>query len=262
MNVKGRLRSEALCIGSPEAGSLLEEIRVQKWSGYLKIEFSHYKFVLLLEDGVPTHGFRVIDDQLFSFSSLLDTLPSLQDARLSFYELSPAGLQALLDTKFGYELYGSLHTTFCDLRRLFLTLQRDRLTGSVEVDVPSLHCFILWEEGNPGEVVCEEGKEPTLECVLEKAAQEDGTIRVFKRRGPLTVPSPDPEEVFSWSRPHTLKLEFAFGQLGKEFENLLDKKLTVSQILDALHVDFVEIVEMYTYLSAKGYIATDKMVRK
>lgn len=261
-------------IGSPETGNQIEEIKTKKLTGYLHITFRDLGFLLFFEDGVPTHGFRVIEDQLFSFSSLSTVLDSLEGGCANFFETSPGLLRALLDIKFGDQIYGTLYTSFCDLRNLFETLSQEKRTGSVEVDLPSIHCFIILEEGAPREVVQvgedEPGNKPQkvperngewtdiLEFMLEKASTEDGIIKVFERRNPLTILSPDPEEVFVWSDPRRLKLEFAFGQLGKEFGELLDQKMTISQILNVLCVDFVEIAEMYTYLSAKGYIATRK----
>lgn len=260
MNIPGKMRFEGVAIGSPNTESFLEKIVTKKWTGYLQIELHTLKFLLFFENGNPTHGFRVIEDELFSFSHLSHVLRSLKDGNLSFFETSPGALQALLDMKFGDQIYGTLYTNFTDLGKLFATLEQEKHTGCVEIDLPSLNCFVLMKDGEPGEVVCsqEKGEGGMLQVILERAASEDGVIKVFERRDPPVVLSPDPEEVFSWSDPRRLKLEFAFGQLGKEFEDLLDQKLTISQILDRLCVDFVEIADMYTYLSAKGYITTKK----
>ncbi len=266
MNTPGRLRVEKVSIGSPGTETLLEEVRTRKCTGYVQIEFRDFEFLLFIERGTPTHGFRVIEDQLFSFSNLTNTLDSLKGGHLRFYETSPRFLQALLDTKFGDQIYGTLHTSFCDLEKLFHTLEQEKCTGSVEIDLPSVHCFVVVENGAICEIISleekeekkEKEREETLEFILGKAAEENGTVRVFERRNPPTILSPDPEKIFVWSDPRRLKLEFAFGQLGKEFENLLDQKMTLSQILNVLCVDFVEIADMYTYLSAKGYIVTRK----
>ena len=264
MNIPGKVRFKGVVIGIPEAENFLDEIVSKKLTGYLKIEWHNLKFLLLFENGDPLHGFRVIEDKIFSFSHLADVIRSLKGGTLSFFETTPGALQALLDMKFGDQIYGTLYTSFTDLRKLFVTLEQKKHTGSVEIDLPSGECFVLMEDGTPQEVACsQEGdeKEPgaTLKAVLGKAAAENGVVRVFERRNPPTFFTPDLEEVFSWSNPRRLKLEFAFGQLGKEFEDLLDKKLTISQILNSMYVDFVEIADMYTYLSAKGYITTEKM---
>lgn len=259
MNIPGRLRSEGEALGSANAENLLKEITTKKWTGYLWITCRNLEFLLFFEHGDPTHGFRAIEDQLFSFSHLSDILYSLNGGTLRFFETSPGALQVLLDMKFGSQIYGDLHTAFTDLKNLFTKLEQEKLTGSVEIDVSSFHCFVLMEDGLPDEVVCSQQEEGEIFSVLlEKVGSESGVIRVYERRDPPTVLSPDPEEIFSWSSLRRLKLEFAFGQLGKEFEDLLDQKLTISQILDVLCVDFVEIADMYTYLSAKGYITTKK----
>ncbi len=255
MEIPGKLLFEDVTIGSQGAVKLLEEIRTGRYTGYLEIEFDVFQFLLFFVEGVPTHGFRVIEEQLFSFSSLADMLPSLQGGHVKFFKTTVGALQALLDMKFGEQVYGNLYTSFTDLGKLLVALQQKKYTGSVEIDLPSLHCFIIMEESIPREIVCSK-ENPTLECIVNRAASENGVIRVFERRSPPTILSPDPEEVFAWSRPNRLKLEFAFGQLGKEFEKLLDQKMTISQILNTLCVDFAEIVGMYTYLSAKGYIVT------
>ncbi|MBU7025636.1 MAG: hypothetical protein HXS48_01745 [Theionarchaea archaeon] len=265
MSILGRPKGEDLTIGSSQVENFLVEVRTKKYTGYLKIECRNLEFLLFYEEGVPTHGFRVIEDELFSFSNLSDILSSLEGGKLSFFEASPGALQALFDMKFGDQIYGNLYTSYCDLGKLFQTLQQEKHTGSVEIDLPSLNCFVLTEEGVPTEVVFSRGRgekegeiEEVLHVILEKAAVESGIVKVFERRNPLTIPSPDPEEIFTWSDPRRLKLEFAFGQLGKEFEKLLDQNLTISQILNTLCVDFVEIADMYTYLSVKGYIVTKK----
>ncbi len=273
MNTPGRSRFQKMSMGSSETENQIKEIRTEKLTGYLQIAFRDLGFLLFFEEGIPTYGFRVIEDQLFSFSNLATVLDSLEGGLVSFYETSSGLLRALLDIKFGDQIYGTLYTSFCSLRKLFQTLKQEKRTGSVEIDLPSIHCFAILEEGAPCDIVqvTEEEPEPertelkrerenrdTLEFIFEKADTENGIIKMFERRNPPTILSPDPKEVFVWSDPRRLKLEFAFGQLGKEFEELLDQKMTISQILNVLCVDFVEIAEMYTYLSAKGYIATRK----
>lgn len=275
MEIPGNLKCEGLRMEPSEAENLVEEIRNKKWTGYLRVDFRNFRFLLLFEEGIPTYGFRVIEDQFFSFSDLKNRVCSLKGGNMRFYETSSCAIQTILDLKFGEQIYGSLHTSFCDLKGLSQTLEQKGFTGSVEIDLSSLHCFVVMEKGVPREVVFagrgeseeERGKEKkerekkieeTIEFICSKAASENGIIKVLERRNPPTVPSPDPEEVFVWSYPRRLKLEFAFGQLGKEFEKLLDQEMTVSEILETLCVDFVEIAEMYTYLSAKGYIATGK----
>lgn len=262
MSMLGNRKCTGLIIGSPEAENLLERVRSQKCTGYLTVEFRIYRFLLFFEEGVPTRGFRVIEDELFSFSNLTDILYSLEGGSLSFFEASQGALQVLLDMKFGNQIYGTLYTSFCDTRKLFQTLEQKKHTGCVEIDLPLLQYFVLMEKGVPVDVFSygkDRGeKKETLQIVLDEATSEDGLIRVFERRNPPTILSPDPEDVFTWSKSRRLKLEFAFGQLGKEFEKLLDQKLTISQILSILCVDFVEIADIYTYLSAKGYIVTKK----
>lgn len=292
----GRMKFEELIIESSSVEMWIEETRLKKYTGYLQIEFRHFKFLLFIEEGIPTHGFRVIEDQLFSFSSLAAVLHSLEGGCMRFYETPPGFLHALLDIKFGDQIYGTLYTTFCDLGKLFRTLEQKAHTGSVDIDLPSAHCFVVMEKGTPCEIVCvpenreeETGTEESrkkmgtevdtkteaktgtritnkelytqkmLKLILDEAVSENGIVKVFERRNPLTIFSPDPDEMCFWSNPRRLKLEFAFGQLGKEFEKLLDKRLTISQILDTLCVDFVEIAEIFTYLSAKGYIAREKV---
>ncbi|MBU7016193.1 MAG: hypothetical protein HXS44_01695 [Theionarchaea archaeon] len=262
MIIQGRMRCEGLVIGSPEVERFIEKIRSEKLTGYFLIEFESFTFLLFMEEGGLTHGFRVIEDQLFAFSHLPDILYSLEGGRMAFFEASAGALQGLLDMKFGNQVYGTLYTSFTDLEKLFLTLEQKRLTGSVEIDLPFLNAVVVMEKGTPIDVVVpqEEGKDgkEILSYILEKASEENGMVRIFERRNPLTILYPDPEEVFAWSHPRRLKLEFAFGQLGKEFEVLLDQKLTITQILNRLHVDFTEIADMYTYLSAKGYITTKR----
>ena len=262
MIIQGRMRCEGLVIGSSEVERFIEKVRSEKLTGYFVIEFENFIFLLFIEEGRLTHGFRVIEDQLFSFSHLPDILYSLEGGRVSFFETSAAALQGLLDMKFGNQVYGTLYTSFADLKKLFLTLEQRKLTGSVEIDLPCLNAVVVMEEGTPIDVVVpqeeEKNGEDTLSYVLDKASEENGVVRIFERRNPLTILYPDPEEVFAWSHPRRLKLEFAFGQLGKEFEVLLDQKLTITQILNRLHVDFTEIADMYTYLSAKGYITTKR----
>jgi hypothetical protein len=262
MIIQGMMRCEGLVIGSSEVERFIEEVRFKKLTGYFVIKFENFIFLLFMEKGILTHGFRVIDDQLFSFSHLPDILYSLEGGRMSFFETSAGALQGLLDIKFGNQVYGTLYTSFTDLRTLFLTLEQKKHTGSVEIDLPYLNGVVVMEEGTPVDVVVsqEEGKDKNeiLSYRLEKASEENGIVRIFERRNPLTILYPDPEEVFAWSHPRRLKLEFAFGQLGKEFEVLLDQKLTITQILNRLHVDFTEIADMYTYLSVKGYITTKR----
>lgn len=263
-NVLTKPTFEGLTIGSVKAEESLEKIKARKCTGYLKIEFYDLRFLLFFEDGIPTYGFRVVEGQLFSFSGLADVLHSLQDGRITFFETSPGVLQAILDMKFGKKVYGDLYTSFTNVRKLFILLKQEKLTGSVEIDLPSIRSFVVMEEGVPQDVLScpeQEKGEVTLECVLDRATSQDGVVRVFERRNPPSVLHPDLEQVFMWSDPRRLKLEFAFGQLGKEFEELLDRKMTVSQILDALYVDFEEIADMYTYLSAKGYIAVKNVMR-
>ncbi|MBU6996032.1 MAG: hypothetical protein HXS41_01535 [Theionarchaea archaeon] len=265
MNVLAQREFEDLVIGSDEVGRVLGKIRREKRTGYLKVEFHNLHFLLFFENGVSTYGFRMMEDQLFSYSCLPDMLPMLNEGHMVFFDTHPGVLQALLDKKYGERIYGDLYTSFTNAEKFFAMLKQKTLTGCVEIDLPSAHCFILLEKGDPVQVLCSEGEEkkgePTsLGCVLKKMLTENGVIRVFERRNPPTVLCPDLEEVFVWSDPRRLKLEFAYGQLGKEFEELLDQEMTVSQILNTLHVDFEEIADMYTYLSAKGYIASRKDV--
>ena len=274
MIVQGKMIREGLAVGSSEVKDLVDEIKLKKLTGYLYIEFRNYTFVQLIEKGDLTNGFRVIEDQLYSFSHLADAIYSLEGATVSFFGTSPGALQGMLDMKFGDQIYGTLYTSFTDLGKLFQTLNQEKHTGSVEINLPDDSCVVLMEEGVPTEVVCSEEKkekegerereredeklEKMLQSVFDKASSENGVVRVFERRIPPAFLYPDPEEIFIWSNPRRLKLEFAFGQLGKEFEDLLDQKMTISQILNTLYVDFTEIADMYTYLSAKGYITTGK----
>jgi hypothetical protein len=263
MNVLAQQEFEDLVIGSEEADRFLEKIRREKRTGYLKVGFCNLDFLLFFENGGSTYGFRIVEDQLFSYSNLSDVLPTLKEGRMTFHDAHPGVLQALLDRKFGEKICGDLYTSFTDAEKFFVMLKQKTLTGCVEVDLPSAHCFILLEKGDPVQVLCSAGEEEkgelgSLDCVLEKMVTENGVIRVFERKNPPTMLCPDLEEIFVWSDPRRLKLEFAYGQLGKEFEELLDQEMTISQILNALHVDFEEIADMYTYLSAKGYIATRK----
>ena len=249
-----------LAIGSVKGEESLEKIKAEKCTGYLKIKFCDLKFLLFFEKGTPTCGFRIVEGHLFSFSNLADMLHSLKDGHMTFFETSPGVLQAILDMKFGKKVYGDLYTSFTNVRKLFILLKQKKLTGSVEIDLPSIRSFVVMEEGVPQQVLPypeQEGEkgEVTLECVLDRTVSQDGVVRVFERRNPPSLFHPDGDKIFVWSDPRRLKLEFAFGQLGKEFEELLDRKMTVSQILETLCVDFEEIADMYTYLSAKGYIA-------
>jgi hypothetical protein len=263
MNVLAQQEFEDLVIGSEEASRFLEKIRREKRTGYLKVGFCNLDFLLFIENGVSTYGFRIVEDQLFSYSPLSDVLPTLKEGRMTFHEAHPGVLQALLDRKFGEKICGDLYTSFTDAEKFFVMLKQKTLTGCVEIDLPSTHCFILLEKGEPVQVLCSAGEEEkgepgTLAYILEKMLTENGVIRVFERKNPPTMLCPDLEEVFVWSDPRRLKLEFAYGRLGKEFEELLDQEMTISQILNTLHVDFEEIADMYTYLSAKGYIVARK----
>jgi hypothetical protein len=282
MNTLASLMFTDLVIGSLEAERALEKIEADERTGYLEIESENRRFLLFYEDGVSTLGFRVVEGQLLSFSNLAVVLNSLENGVMSFFETYPAFLQALLDMKFGEKIYGNLYTSFIDVRRLFDMLREKLHTGSIELDLSSTHCFVIMEEGIPSAVLCSpekgelektrkarerkgkkeeepgKGQEEILEFVLDRATTQEGVVRVFRRRNPPTLLCPDLEEVFVWSDPRRLKLEFAFGQLGKEFEELLDQEMTISQILSILHVNFEEIADMYTYLSAKGYIVTKK----
>jgi hypothetical protein len=256
---------EGLVIGSPKADKFLEEIKADKCTGYMKIEVCHRTFLLFFEEGIPTYGFRVVEGQLFSYSNLSRVLHSLEGARMNFVETYAGVLQALLDRKFGKKMYGTLYTTFIDVKKLFSMLNHKKHTGSVEVDLPSNRYFVIVEHGTPKEVVCcsyqgeeKEEKPVSFESMLTNAASQNGVVRVYERKNPPTIVCPHLKEKFVWSEPRRLKLEFAFGQLGKEFEELLDQNMTISQILNTLRVDFEEIVDMYTYLSAKGYIAIKK----
>ncbi|MBU7013605.1 MAG: hypothetical protein HXS52_02670 [Theionarchaea archaeon] len=267
MNVLTQREFKDSVIGSDEAGQVLEKIRREKRTGYLKIEFRHLDFLLFFENGVSTHGFRMVEDELFSYSGLSDLLPTLKEGQMVFYDTHPGVLQALLDKKFGERIYGDLYTNFTNAEKFFAMLKQKTLTGCVEIDLSSTHCFILLEKGDPVQVLCssdeEEKREPfSLDCLIKRMVSENGVIRVFERKPPPTVLCPAPDKIFVWSDPRRLKLEFAYGQLGKEFEELLDREMSVSQILNTLHVDFEEIADMYTYLSAKGYISTKKGINQ
>ncbi|MGD2249782.1 MAG: hypothetical protein PVF58_15345 [Candidatus Methanofastidiosia archaeon] len=260
--------SESMIIGSAEAEEFLEEIVTEHKTGYLHIEFCDFEFLLFYEEGIPTYGFRVLEGQLFSFSNLSRMVSKLKNARTQFYESPPGVLQALLDKKFGEKIYGDLYTSFTDVGKLFTMLTRNTLTGCVEIDLPTVHCFVVLEKGVIDDIVCcsqieaqvftcqHEAGPVSLEYVINQAQSRNGVVRVFERRNPPSIAHPDEGEIFVWSDPRRLKLEFAFGQLGKEFEDLLGQNLTISEILSSLCVDFEEIADMYTYLSAKGYIVT------
>lgn len=260
--------TESIIIGSAEAEEFLDTLVTEEKTGYLHIEFCDFEFLLFYEEGVPTYGFRVMEDQLFSYSNLSRMITKLKNARAQFCESPPGALQALLDKKFGEKIYGDLYTSFTDVGKLFTMLTNNNLTGCVEIDLPTIHCFVVLEKGVINDVIrCsqQEGQvtwqKHEIECVslkyvISQAQSRNGVVRVFERRPPPSIAHPDQSEIFVWSDPRRLKLEFAFGQLGKEFEELLEQNLTVSEILNSLCVDFEEIADMYTYLSAKGYIIT------
>ncbi|MBU7031414.1 MAG: hypothetical protein HXS53_02680 [Theionarchaea archaeon] len=264
MNVAGIIQNERCSVECSDITIFLTEIRKNNSTGYLIVEWNTYQFLLFFENGTPTHGFRVIEERLYVYSDLVIMLPSFSEGQIYFYPAPPEVLQALLDIKFGAELYGVLYTSYTDMSRLFTLLHQNSFSGSVKIDLPSGSRIIVIDHGVLSHIMGskETGDESaSLESLFQHTLGEDGTIHVYERRNPPRLMTPDAEAVCSWSSPEHLILKFAYGQLGKELEFLLGMDLTLSTILERLHVDFIEIADMYTYLSAKGYIALKKPLR-
>lgn len=264
MNVAGIVWNERCDIEYSDIDILLTEIGRNHSTGYLIVEWNTYQFLLFFENGIPTHGFRVIEERLYVYSRLSTILPTCTEGQMFFHFTSSGVLQALLDIKFGAEIYGVLYTSYTDTSRLFKLLHQNAFSGSVKIDLPSGSWVIVMDHGIPNHIVGSKktgDKHTLLMSIFELTATEHGTIHVYERRSPKRLITPDPEAVCSWSSSEHLTLEFAYGQLGKELEVLLGMNLTLSAILDRLRVDFVEIADMYTYLTAKGYIILKKSIR-
>ncbi|MBU7042998.1 MAG: hypothetical protein HXS47_05340 [Theionarchaea archaeon] len=261
MNVAGIVKFEKSDITYSDTHLLFEEIEKNHRTGYLIIEWNELQFLLFFEDGSATHGFRIIDERLYMCSRLSRILCACTQAYMVFHPTSSAVLQALLDIKFGVDMYGALYTNYTDMCRLFRLLDENIFSGSVKIDLSFTSWVIVMDKGIPYHIIGQKEGEHVknlLSSILKEITCKEGIIHIYERRKTPKLIVPDVEAVCCWSSSDHLTLQFAYGQLGKEFESLLDKNLTLSAILDRLMVDFIEIADIYTYLSAKGYIVLKK----
>jgi hypothetical protein len=261
MNVAGIVKIDPHDITYSNIQLQLSNIEKNQRTGYLIVECDQFQFLVFFEDGIPIQGFRIIEERLYAcshFSKIFFTCP---ETHMGFHPTSSAVLQALLDIKFGTEIYGVLYTDYTDMHRLFTVLKENFFSGTVKIDLSAESWVIVLENGILYHIIGLKENEDIkrlLSSIFERTKIEEGIIHIYERRDAPRLMVPDLEAICCWSSSKQLILEFAYGQLGKEFQFLLDKHLTLSTILDRLMVDFVEIVDMYTYLWAKGYICLKK----
>jgi hypothetical protein len=264
MNVAGIVKIESHDITYSNISLQLKEIERNHRTGVLIMEWDNFQFLVFCENGIPTQGFRIIEERLYACSHLSKIFFTCPDTHMGFHPTSSAVLQALLDIKVGTEPYGVLYTNYTDMHRLFIVLKKNFFSGTVRIDLSTESWVIVLENGILYHIIGLKEKEKDikrlLSTIFDRTEIEDGIIHIYERRDAPRLMVPDLDAVCCWSSSEHLTLEFAYGQLGKEFQFLLDKNLTLSAILDRLMVDFVEIADMYTYLSAKGYLSLKKAI--
>lgn len=189
---------------------MMGEFKLEGFSGYILLSFPHVEYTLLIEKGIPV---RVMNVQSVS---------TIEEVRLQFEE-TPAYVLVVELPWFSVDqmvrivmcsrAYENLLTDFVDFQRLLGTLEKERLTGIMEVQIGSRVHFMVFSYGIPQFSVLQ------YNSAVKKEPVED-LVQLVEKRG----------AVINFYIPKEMEFVSAFEFLGtgilSKFSELNGKRLT------------------------------------
>ncbi|MGD2247812.1 MAG: hypothetical protein PVF58_05350 [Candidatus Methanofastidiosia archaeon] len=238
----------------------LEHLKEEEFSGFSEINGT-YNFVLFFLNGDPVQGFRIIEDQLYTYSALPEKLPHLELDELIMYPTPPAFVTGIMDSTHGLPLQKDSNTSFDSLKPVITDLESAKFQGTITIQWDSTEGFIIFQGGIPENsfVVTSstiiEGKD-ALQDILIRVKEKKGLITVYTRKTPENTPGSD--RVLYIKKDVTDTITSAFGKLGAEVVNAAKEKNLLKDIAQNLCVDPKEIEPVYSYMVEKGYAELKK----
>lgn len=230
----------------------LEHLKDDEFNGFSEIKGKKYDFALFFLRGAPVQGFRIIEDTLYTFSTLSEKLSHFDLNELIMFPTPPAFVTGITDITRGTQI----HDTQDSLKSVITNLESEKFDGSVVIQWDNTQGFIVFQHGIPENSLMVtlstivEGKD-ALENILKYTAQKQSNITVYGRKSQKkTLKS---EKVLH-IKENDIPVESRFGTLGKELvKAAFKKKRLLTDITDDLCVDLEEIKPIYTYMVEEGY---------
>jgi hypothetical protein len=187
---KGRVVYENLNTSFTNLNELLSELQSERHTGYMRVRYWDYEAVLYFDGGKIINGFEETgEERVFGADAVSGLIEKVQekDGAISVYQMPAETITLLASAIRGEVVHKDLSSEFTNLSRLIEKLQRESLTGYVEVDIHDVEGsgMIFIQAGDPltsvisinGETVA--GPE-VLQRILQTASDYDATFNVYK----------------------------------------------------------------------------------
>lgn len=190
---------------------MMGEFRLEGFSGYMLLSFPHIEYTLLVEKGIPV---RVMKLQQ-SFSNIEAVRLQLEEtpAYVFVVELPWFSVDQMVRIVMCNHAYENLLTDFVDFQRLLGTLEKERLTGIMEVQIGGRVHFMIFSFGVPQFSVLQYKSATKKEPVEE-------LVQLVEKRG----------AVINFYIPKEMEFVSAFELLGNgilfKYAELNGKRLT------------------------------------
>ena len=188
---KGKPMHEKLSTSFVRMDGLLEELKAEKFSGYILLSFPNLNGYIFVQDGVVVNAAEVTGNEQRSGVAVKEHLFSLsQQAKgtLSVYFIQKEIVQTLSGIADGEKVYENLSTDWANLGKLIKHLSAEKKTYffSVTFSSPDNKRGMIFVEGDKVEAICSIGDDQNigkdaLDKILADCENEPAQFTLYRQ---------------------------------------------------------------------------------
>ena len=193
----GKPMHEKLSTSFVRMDGLLEELKAEKFSGYILLSFPNLNGFIFVQDGIDVNAAEVVGNEQRSGVAVKEHLFSLsQQAKgtLSVYYLQKEIVQTLSGIADGEKVYENLSTDWANLGKLIKHLSAEKKTYffSVAFNSPDNKRGMIFVEGGKVEAICSIGDDQNigkdaLDKILADCEKEPAQFTLYRQAtSPIT----------------------------------------------------------------------------
>jgi hypothetical protein len=251
---KGRAEYESLNTSFVDFGGLMQDLKANGFTGYVRVSFWEYEGVLFVDNGTIING---IEETAHAQSTGQQAVRGIMDqaeeknGSVSVYSLTADMVTMLASVLESEVVHKDLNTDFSDLGQLVAKLQSEGHTGYVEVALKGGKgsAMILLRSGEIAESMLSSGSEvisgtQALPHIIEAASSVGAVFNVhrtalegaFENTGEILVALELPQLLTLWQNVVAAVERIVDGHAGK------------GSFLDAFKDSLIESAEEYPFL--------------
>lgn len=263
---------------------VLQELKIEKFTGYVKISSENYHGVVIYENGDPVESVENYTDgrpRVDGIKAMNNVITKTKEGGglLNIQELPSNVVNMMLRAIHSKVIYKDLLSEFTQIKNLLVTLKTKQLTGHIEIEMNdgAGEAFIFLEDGKLIESLFSGGDGTTfsgkkgLAKILEVANEVGYVMNVFqsdkkeREQKPLDVKKPQ-EEVAPVQEDPTELLEI-IEKIVQSTDQSLQKLLAKGKFQEAFLQALFQKANDYPFLKSlgsniqtgKGYAIDDKI---